>query len=240
MTVSVLVPAYNEAGGLGRCLDAIRDASTAFHARGWTTELIVCNNNSTDATADVARAGGATVVFEPVNQIARARNTAAAAAHGDWLLFIDADSEPSRDLFAAAADAIASGHVLAGGSTVTMDVPWLPRLGTQSWNGLSRLMRWAAGSFIFVDARAFRAAGGFDQTLYAAEEIALSRRLKRLARSERKRMVILHRHPLVTSSRKLSLYTSREVLKFMVRTVCSGGRSLTRREDCFVWYDGRR
>lgn len=236
----MLVPAYNEAGGLGGCLAAIREASRAWHARGWTSELIVCDNNSTDTTAEVARAAGATVVFEPINQIARARNAAAAAATGDWFVFIDADCAPTAALFADVADAIASGRTLAGGSTVTMDVPWIPWLGMQSWNVTSRLMRWAAGSFIFVDARAFRAVGGFDTALYAAEEIALSRRLKGLARREGRRMTILRRHPLHTSARKLHLYSWREGLRFMLRTVLTGGRSLTRREDCFVWYDGRR
>lgn len=240
MKVSLLVPAYNEAGGLGRCLAAIRQASGVFRARGWTTELVVCDNNSTDATAEVARAAGATVVFEPINQIARARNAAAAAATGEWFVFVDADSEPRPALFADVAEAIAGGRVLAGGSTVAMDVPWGPWLGMQGWNLTSRLMRWAAGSFIFVDAKAFRAVGGFDTALYAAEEIALSRRLKRLARADGRRMVILHRHPLLTSARKLHLYSWWEGLRFMARTVLSGGRTLTRREDCFVWYDGRR
>jgi glycosyltransferase involved in cell wall biosynthesis len=40
--------------------------------------VIVVDNNSTDATAELARRGGARVVFEPVNQIARARNAGAA------------------------------------------------------------------------------------------------------------------------------------------------------------------
>ena len=69
--------------------------AAAFTARGWTTELIVCDNNSSDATPAIAAAAGARVVFEPVNQIGRARNAAAAAATGDWLVFVDADSHPT-------------------------------------------------------------------------------------------------------------------------------------------------
>ena len=49
------------------------------------------------------------MVFEPVNQIARARNTGAAAATGDWLVFIDADSHPSAELFAEVAEQIGGG-----------------------------------------------------------------------------------------------------------------------------------
>ena len=96
VTISVLVPAYNEAGGLAASLTSIRAAMAAFTARGWATELVVCDNNSTDATAAIARAHGAAVVFEPINQIGRARNVAAAYASGDWLVFVDADSHPPR------------------------------------------------------------------------------------------------------------------------------------------------
>lgn len=241
MTISVLVPAFNEAAQLPLTLPAIRAAMAAFEARGWTTELVVCDNNSTDATAAVAAAHGARVVFEPVNQIGRARNRAASIASGAWFVFVDADSAPPAALFADIADAIAGGRVLAGGATVAMDdTRWWARLGVTAWNTISRVMRWAAGSCIFVEAAGFRAVGGFDLTLYASEEIALFRRLKREARRAGRRIVILHDHPLHTSGRKLHLYSWWDMTRFFWRMVASGGRSLTRPDDCFVWYDGRR
>jgi len=52
--------------------------------------------------------------------------------------------------------------------------------------------------------------------------------------------VILHKHPLVTSARKMHLYTLREHLGFMTRAILMPGRTLRTREQCFVWYDGRR
>ena len=91
MKLSVVVPAFNEERLLAGSLAAIRDALRAFEEAGWDTELIVCDNNSTDRTAEIARDAGAAVVFEPVNQIARARNAGAAHATGEWLLFVDAD-----------------------------------------------------------------------------------------------------------------------------------------------------
>lgn len=241
MTVSVLVPAFNEARGLGVTLAAIRAALDAFHARGWTTEIIVCDNNSTDDTSAIARAAGVTVVFEPVNQIARARNRAASVAAGDWLIFVDADSEPSRALFDDVAGAITAGGILAGGSTARMDDPrWSTQAALRLWHAVSRTLRWAAGAFIFVEAQAFRAVGGFNEAFYAGEEIDLSRRLKRLARRQGRRVVILSEHPLRTSARKADLYSPWEVARFLARTVLTGGRTLQRRDDCFVWYDGRR
>ena len=52
--------------------------------------------------------------------------------------------------------------------------------------------------------------------------------------------MILRRHPLATSDRKARLYGVHEHLAFFGRWLLSGGKSLRRREDCFVWYDGRR
>src|ERR1035437_8780234 len=88
--ISVIVPAFNEEKLLGASLAEINSAAAAFSARGWQFELVVCDNNSTDRTAAIARAAGAQVVFEPVNQIARARNSGAAIATGDWLRFLAA------------------------------------------------------------------------------------------------------------------------------------------------------
>ena len=118
MTVSVVIPAFNEAALLADSLGSVRAAMKVFDELGWRSELIVCDNNSTDGTARIARAAGATVCVEAVNQIGRARNTGAAHATGDWLVFVDADSRPSAALFAGVAEAIRAGHCLAGGSTV--------------------------------------------------------------------------------------------------------------------------
>jgi glycosyltransferase involved in cell wall biosynthesis len=239
--VSVVVPAFNEERLLGGSLAAIRAAMRAFDAAGWACELIVCDNNSTDRTAEIARAAGTQVVFEPVNQIARARNTGAALARGEWLVFVDADSYPSRALFGDALLCMQSGTCVAGGAVVAFDTgDCVIRAWIAVWNALSRTMRWAAGSFIFCEAAAFREIGGFSAELYAGEEIDLFRRLKRLARRRSRSIVILHRHPLRTSDRKARLYTKREHFAFMLKTLLLGGRNLRKRDSCYAWYDGRR
>ncbi len=203
--------------------------------------MIVCDNNSTDRTAEIARSAGALVVFEPVNQIARARNTGAAAACGDWLLFIDADSHPEPALFVEVAERIDSGRVLGGGVTIRLDNGrWTARMVTTMWNLVSRTGKLMAGSFIFVEAAAFRQIGGFSHDWFAAEELDLCRRLKKLARKTKRRIVILHRHPLQTSARKADLYSPWETLWMLARVVLTGGRSLRSRETTHLWYDGRR
>ena len=239
--ISVVVPAFNEELLLDQSLAQIRSAAKVFLQRHWEFELIVCDNNSTDRTAEIARAAGATVVFEPVNQIARARNSGAAAATGDWLIFVDADSCPGGELFSEVAEQILSGKCVAGGCTLRLDEYYLPaEIITGLWNYASRFLKLLAGSFIFCDAAAFRKIGGFSNELFAAEELELSQRLRKLARETGKRIVILHRYPLTTSARKMRLYSKREHLRFFLRAIFNQRRTLRDRETAHLWYDGRR
>jgi glycosyltransferase involved in cell wall biosynthesis len=241
MKVSVVVPAFNEERLLPDSLRSIRSAMEVFAQMEWRTELIVCDNNSTDRTAEIARAAGAQVVFEPVNQISRARNAGARPASGDWLVFVDADSTPSRELFSAVAQEIRGGLTLAGGSTVLYEhAGRAAACAIAAWNLVSRAMKWAAGSFIFCDATAFRQVRGFSEALYASEEIDLFVRLKRLARRRGKKIAILERHPLRTSDRKLHLYSMWSLAGFAAKTIVTRGRTLHSRTDCHAWYDGRR
>ena len=241
MKVSVIIPAFNEEKLLPASLRAIQTALGSLAKLGWETEVIVCDNNSTDRTAELARAAGTKVVFEPINQIGRARNTGAAAATGDWLVFVDADSEPTPELFAEMSEVIQTGRFLAGGSVIWMEgARPIPRFVTGLWNFTSRLCKWCAGSFIFCDATAFRQVGGFNTELFASEEIDLSKRLKKLGRAQNRRVAILDSHPLKTSARKLHLYTTVEFLLFFRKAIFSPIKTVRSRDACVPWYDGRR
>lgn len=240
--ISVIVPAFNEEKLLAASLQAVRTAAVAFIEAGLEWELVVCDNNSADRTADIARAEGAKVVFEPINQIGRARNTGALAAQGQWLLFIDADSRPSCELLHDVAALTRRSDVLLAGTTVRLDEASLaPRLVCGVWNIASRLRRLVAGSFILVRASAFREVGGFDLQFFAGEELDLALRLQRMVgRRDRQRTIILHRHPLITSARKLKLYGKSEMGRFLLKAIFRPMKTTASREDCAMWYDGRR
>lgn len=241
VNISVVVPAFNEEKLLAASLAEIKAAAAAFTGRGWGFELVVCDNNSTDGTGAIARAAGAKVVFEPFNQIGRARNTGAAVATGDWIIFVDADSHPSAGLFGDVAEAIVSGKFIAGGATIELDEKlFAANLVTQGWNLTSRFKKWLAGSFIFIEAAAFRELGGFNPEIFAAEELELSQRIKKVAAARGKRVTILHRHPLKTSARKMKLYSTGEMWRFFLRSVFNHRRTVRSREAAYLWYDGRR
>ena len=242
MLLSIITPAWNEEKLLPETLAAIRAAAAdSFTKAKIDWELIVCDNNSTDRTAAVAAKAGATVVFEPVNQIGRARNTGAAAAKGEWILFVDADSTPSPELFADLGGALLNPVILGGGSLLHMP---LEQRGARNalaiWHWISTHCRYAAGSFLFVRTQAFREVGGFDTAFFAGEEIFLSKKLKKLAKQKGQQFVILTKHPMPTSPRKLQMHHPWHHLAWLLKTIVTGGRTLKRRESCDIWYDGQR
>lgn len=104
MTISVIIPAFQAARHLPRCLAAL-----AASTRG-PLEVIVVDDGSTDGTPDIARAAGARVVPAAGGPSgpAAARNRGAANARGDLLVFLDADVAVHRDTLSRFHDALAS------------------------------------------------------------------------------------------------------------------------------------
>lgn len=85
--LSVVVPAYNEAGFIGGCLDSLlqQDFQGDF-------EIIVVDNNSTDQTAEIARSRGVTVVQESEPGVCWARQRGTTMARGEIVISTDADT----------------------------------------------------------------------------------------------------------------------------------------------------
>lgn len=242
MKISVVIPAFNEEKLIADTLRSVHNALDAFAAADWTWELIVCDNNSTDGTAEIARRNGAQVVFEAENQISRARNAGAAAATGDWILFIDADTQPSFRLFANVRRLILRGDHLAAGANIRFhtDAFWALTCA-HFWNWTSRMLSWAAGSFFLVRADVFRELKGFSNELYVSEELDLSIRLNRLAAQRSCKSLHIFAEPLIdTSGRKVDLYSGTEHFRFFIKSITSGMGLLRCPKTCHLWYDGRR
>ena len=241
MHLSIVIPAFNEARLIEQSLQSVAVSIAANQTSGFTSEIIVVDNNSTDNTAELARQAGARVVFEPINQIGRARNAGAAHATGDWLLFLDADSLLSPQLLADIVRVIESGKYIGCGSTLRMDrLPWWANMTLLLWTGISVLFRWAAGALIICRRDAFQEVGGFDQDLYALDEIRLSKQLKQWGRKHGLQFTILTGHPLETSSRKVLLYSGREIAGQIFRIFLLPKKTLQDKKHLSVWYDGRR
>jgi len=87
--ISVIIPAYNEEGAIGRVLDALVPMA---EANGW--EVIVVDDGSTDATAKVADQNGVKVITHPYNRgYGSSLKTGIAAASGNIVVIMDSDGQ---------------------------------------------------------------------------------------------------------------------------------------------------
>ena len=86
--ISVVIPCLNEAENIAEC---VRRARAALDDNGLAGEVIVADNDSTDGSADLARAAGATVVHEPRRGYGSAYLAGFGAATGDYIVMADAD-----------------------------------------------------------------------------------------------------------------------------------------------------
>lgn len=199
-------------------------------------EIIVVDNNSSDDTALIANERGVRVVFEPINQISRARNRGVVEANGENLIFLDADTKVSHELLKLALDTLDSQQSGGGGSTLMFDSNQnqfiLGTLVPRFWSWISKTFKLAAGSFIFCRKEIFQKIGGFSEKLFAGEEILFSQQLKKECKMNGLKFLIFDEFPVVTSSRKLEWYSSLRILMFIIipiifpwavkfRTLCS-------------------
>ncbi len=230
--ISFIVPAYNEEQYLAETLDAVHAAGLAL---GEAYEVVVADDGSTDRTAAVAVEKGALLVSVTNRQIAATRNSGARAATGDLLIFVDADTVVNADVVGAAVQAMRQGAV-GGGAGLRFDEP-VPRFARFLLAVIVRIFRAtgiATGCYLFCTRAAFTAVSGFDEKYYGAEEIVMSRALKRQGR-----FVIL-KQTVTTSARKLRTYSVRETLTFMARMSLRGTRALKQRKGMEFWYAERR
>ncbi|MBE2180110.1 MAG: glycosyltransferase [Chthoniobacterales bacterium] len=233
--VSFLVPAFNEEILVGRAVRSIRQAAAECGLEVF--EILVCDNASTDATADVARAAGARVVLEPHRQIARARNAAAASSSGAWLVWLDADAILTGDVLEGTLEALASGVVCGGGARVELEGEELTlpaRCVVRMWNGISRTFRLAAGSYFFALREGWEATGGFNEEVYAGEELGFSTALRRWGRARGLAFRVLDRI-VPSSARKVHSFTAWQVVRQLA--VCAWPGNRARRDRCGFWYE---
>jgi len=228
--LSFIVPAYNEELELPATIEAIREA-----AAGHDYEILVVDDGSTDATAEIARAGGARLVSITRRQIAAARNAGGRAASGEILFFVDADTRINSEHVSGAIDALANGCA-AGSAQVNIGgaIPTWSRISLRIFCAIYFALNLGAGAFLFTTRKNFASAGGFDETLFIGEEVYFSLAIRKLGRFK------ILSEPVLTSGRKLRMYSAREILGNTLRVLVRGPRAARSREGLHIWYEGRR
>ncbi len=230
--ISFIVPAYNEELELPSTITAVRDGVQSVNQ---DHEIIVVDDASSDATAEIAREGGAQVVSIKRRHIAASRNAGARAACGDILFFVDADTRINAKHIIGAIAALDAGY--AGGSArieAHGAVPLWGRIFMRAFCMVYFASNLGAGAFLFTTRKNFDAIGGFDEKLFIGEEIYFSLALKKLGRFK------ILREPIVTSGRKLRMYSAGQILSRSLAIIIRGTRAAHSRDRLDLWYDGKR
>ncbi|MEN9361734.1 MAG: hypothetical protein RL095_3269 [Verrucomicrobiota bacterium] len=232
---AVVIPAFNEERWLSATLNSVIAARDASGVAG---EIIVVDNNSSDATRRVALAfPGVRLVFEPLNQISRARNAGAAAAEAEWLLFLDADTLLPPQTLAAALAELGRGDFCGGAATVAYADPEVAGIFGRGllrcWNAAAHFRRLSAGAFIFCHRADWARCGGFSKAVFAGEDVLFGQALSRLGKPRGARFVVLQ-EAVLTSARKLQWFGIWGCVKQIL--ICFLPGALFSRRLLYLWY----
>jgi glycosyltransferase involved in cell wall biosynthesis len=230
VTISFIVPAYNEEAELPGTLSAICSA-----AAGYQHEVVLVNDGSSDATAAIGEEFGARVISIQRRQIAAARNAGAAAARGLVFIFVDADTRIRPEHVRGALRALENGCA-GGGAWLATDreIPRWGRIFFRVFTVLYFGLNLGAGAFLFTTRENFFAAGGFDEIYFAGEEVFFTIALKQLGRFR------LLPEPVMTSGRKLRMYSGWKIFTRSLSIIFGGPRGVMSRKKLDMWYSGDR
>jgi len=231
--VSFIIPAYNEERFIENTIRAVQQSIGECNIEA---EIIVVDNDSTDKTAELASSLGARVIPEKIRQIARARNIGAQNAKSEWLIFIDADTQLNVPLLKRTLELFRSKKYVGGGTLIKLNESnqALQRF-TNTWNFISRKLNFAAGCYMFCLKSAYASVGGFNENVYASEEIWFMKNLKREGKKLGLKLKIIEDAPIVTSARKLEWFSPSMLilqlsLFFFFPFLCRY------KMFCFMWY----
>jgi rSAM/selenodomain-associated transferase 2 len=189
--LSIVIPTLNAAAALADTLASLSEARST----GFPHEIVISDGGSHDGTVDLARQIGARVVVgTPGRGMQLARG--AAAAQGDWLLFLHADTNLAPGWLAAVRGFIASGDGRPAHFRFVLDDPH------PAARRIEALVRWRCARLalpygdqgLLIARRTYDAVGGF-RPLPLMEDVDIVRRLGRA------RLVALD-HAAITSAQR--------------------------------------
>ena len=199
VNVSVIIPSYNEERYLPKTLAALKDALQSM-----AHEIIVVDNESTDATRDIAANHAARIVDESEHNIARVRNTGAEVAKGEVIVFLDADTIVRPGVFEKIIEAMSNDRCMGGSVKVEYERAsraWV-RFFMLTWQFWARFTKMRQGALQFCRSDLFHELRGYDDTIYVGEDIEFHWRLDKLAQEQGGFTAFIEEPKVLTSSRR--------------------------------------
>ncbi len=177
--LSIVIPTKNEERYLPKLLASIKGQSFSDY------EIIVADNDSSDGTRAIAESHGCRVTGGGLP--GAGRNRGAAAAIGDIILFLDADTElPSADFLERALDEFKERDLSMGVPIAITEGNFMDKLFFRWWNyfvAVSQLAKPLAGGWcIFVRKELHDKLGGFDEKIILGEDSDYAQRGAKLGR----------------------------------------------------------
>ena len=185
--VDVVIAARNEARRLDQCLESL--AAQSYPAE--LVRIIVVDDGSTDATAEIARKHGVTVVIGKKKGAGAARNAGMAQGNSELVAFLDAHCCVDRDWLRLLADRFSAPGI--GGCQAAIEhranhrkiqryietsgAFTAERIVEATISGRKHLFPWILSGCSMYRRQAVEQAGGFNETLPACEDVDLSWRV---------------------------------------------------------------
>jgi glycosyltransferase involved in cell wall biosynthesis len=197
-TVSIAIPALNEAANIERCLTSIRSC----FPQGLELEILVGDHGSVDGTPAIAAAQGARVVPHRGGTVGGLRNVIASHCSGSVLVFLDADTTVTPEWGAGMSEVVLDLQRRPAQITGSMcSVPDVPSAFIRYW--FAKIPRvtteYLGTAHLIVPAALFHELGGFDPALRSGEDFDFCERARQhgaalVVRSDLK--VVHHDYPL--------------------------------------------
>ena len=182
MNISVVIPAYNAAAFLPRCLESVFAQTLKPH------EVIVVNDGSVDNTAELAAKLGANVITRPNGGLSAARNTGIKNASSDWIALLDADDIWAPDKLERQVQRIRPDTVLVYTGIRIFDDngirDQLPAMEAGKARNMLRYRNPITPSTVLVRREAVLQDGGFREDIRACEDWEMWVRLQRVGQFE--------------------------------------------------------
>jgi len=213
-SISVIIPAFNEANYITETLNRLAAAEQRFKSvADSVVQILVVDNASTDRTAEIARQAGATIIYESEHNIARVRNAGAAKALHDFLVFLDADTLVPPELLIEIARTMTNPICIGGAVDCLHQTNRIViRAYLRFWRILGLILGAAQGACQFCRASVFRELGGYDETWYLGEDVDFYWRMKRLARQRDMLTLLIRDLQVVPSPRRWDLWPHWRIL----------------------------